>query len=131
MDPPLATSFVASSWETFGNCVPTDPRSSWYSGTQQASEINPRQSVPVEMASISTESSSAVHLELVTIFRVEYLAGGGRSAWAEVHESSAVLCQSPHGLVIGEIPREALILCQNKVPVEPGIRMEMFLLVGK
>jgi len=74
MNPPFATRLIAPSWETFSNCIPTNPRSSWYSCSQHASEIDSIKSVPANTASTKIESSSVVHLELVAIYRIEPLA---------------------------------------------------------
>lgn len=40
MDPSFPTRLVAPSWKTSRNCIPADPRSSWYSSAQHASEID-------------------------------------------------------------------------------------------
>jgi len=112
VNPSFATGLIAPSCEAFCNCIPTDPRSSWYSSVQRASEVNPKRCVPANTASIKTESSSAVHLELVAISSVEYLANVGR---VQEREPMGVppFYVNLHRLVIHQIPRGAPVLCQN------------------
>lgn len=112
MNPSFATGLIAPSWEAFCDCIPTDPRSSWYSSVQQASEVNPKRCVPANTASTKTESSSAVHLELVAISSVEYLTKVGRVQEREPTDVPPFYV-SPHRLVIHQISRGALVLCQN------------------
>ena len=68
MNPSFAARLIVPSWKTFGNCIPTDPRSSWHSYAERASDMNRSWNVPANTASTKTESSSLVHLELVAMF---------------------------------------------------------------
>ena len=72
MDPPLAAGLVTPSWKTFGNCIPTNPRSSWYTHAEYTSEADKIWGVPANTASTKIESSSVVHLEFVAMSSVEY-----------------------------------------------------------
>jgi len=79
MNPSLAARLIAPSWKTFGDCIPTDPRPSWYSYVKYTSTRNAIWDAPADMASTKIESSSVVHLELVAMFSVDYLARDGRN----------------------------------------------------
>ena len=77
MNPSFAASLVSPSRKTFGDCFPTNPRSSWYPCNEHALETNVIWNVPATTASTRIESSSAVHLELGAMSSVEYLAKKG------------------------------------------------------
>ena len=79
MNPSLAARLIAPSWKTFCDCIPTDPRPSWYSYVKYTSTMSKIWGVPADMASTKTESSSVVHLELVAMFSVGYFARDGRN----------------------------------------------------
>jgi len=79
MNPSLAARLIAPSWKTFGDCIPTDPRPSWYSYAEYTSAMNTIWGVPADIASTKIESSPVVHLELVAMFSVEYFARDGRN----------------------------------------------------
>ena len=123
MDPSLAARLIAPSWKTFGDCIPTDPRPSWYSHAECVSAINTICGVPADTASTKIKSSPAVHLELVAMFSLEYLARDGREM-VTGSRGFHHLSQSLSSPVVRDISGGAPTLIA--VLIKTGVCVEMF-----